>query len=242
MHRPRPARLLAAGCAVVLLAGCGHKPAPRRTQTATPSGQSIAAPGPTPAPESLLAQIVLQHEDLPGWTGTPFHDDPSNTQEQAALLGCVGGRNTDGDKVAEAHSPDFALGQAGISSDAASYRTQSAVDSDVALLHNPKFPSCYQELIKTGLSKSLPAGTTITSAKVSVTPGPGSGPVNVAGTATAVLAVHTASGPVMVYADIAFITGPMLEAEVDAENVGSPVPVALRNKLIQAVAARAARG
>src|SRR6185312_13527190 len=106
-------------------------------------------------------------------------------------------------------------------------------------LHNPKFPACYQALVKSGLSKSLPAGDTITSAKVSVTPGPGSGPVNVAGTATAVLAVHTTNGPVMVYADVAFITGPMLEAEFDAENVGSPVPVALRNKLIQAFAARA---
>lgn len=240
----RKSRVLAAGCAVLLVAGCGHSrtPRPSSSQTATSSQHSIAAPAPTPAPQSLLARVVLQRDDLPGWTGTPYRDDPSTGQEQASLLRCTGGRDTDGDKAAEAHSPDYSLGQAAISSQAASYRTQTAVDSDVALLHNPKFPSCYQALVKSGLSKSLPAGDTITSAKVNVTPGPGSGPVNVVGTATAVLTVHTARGPVTVYADIAFITGPMLEAEVDTENVGSPVSVALRRKLIQAVAARAARG
>lgn len=242
MRKSSSVRLLAAGCAAVLVAGCGGSRKPRTGQTATPSKHSIAAPAPTPAPESLLTQIVLQRDDLPGWTGTPFQDDPSTEQEQASLLRCAGGRDTDSDKVAEAHSQDFSLGQAGISSDAASYRTQSAVDSDVALLRNPKFPSCYQALVKAGLSKNLPTGTTISSAKVSVTPGPGSGPANVAGTATAVLTVNTAAGRVTVYADIAFITGPMLEAEVDTENIGSPVPVALRRKLIQAVAGRAARG
>jgi hypothetical protein len=236
--------VLAIGCAVVLVAGCGHSrtPRPGSSQTATTSPHSIAAPGPTPAPASLLATVVIRRADLPGWAGTPFQDDPSAEQDQANLLRCTGGRDTDSDKVAEAHSQNFTLGQAGISSEAASYRNQSAVDSDVALLHNPKFPACYQALVKSGLSRNLPAGTTIRSAKVTVTPGPGSGPANVAGTATAVLAVNTAGGPVTVYADIAFITGPMLEAEVDTENVGSPVPAALRRTLIQAVAARAARG
>jgi hypothetical protein len=237
-------RVLAAGCGLVLVAGCGGSSSPPAAggQTATPSKHSIASPGATPAPKSLLARIVLQPGDLPGWTGTPYQDDSSSNQDQLALLSCAGARNTDSEKVAEAHSQDFSLDQASISADATSYRSQSAIDSDVALLHNPKFPACYQKLVKDGLGKGLPAGTTIQSAKVTVTPGSGGGPANVAGTATALITVRTGGISLTVYVDVAFITGPLIEAEVDAENVGAPVAVELRRKLIQAVAARAARG
>jgi hypothetical protein len=41
---------------------------------------------------------------------------------------------------------------------------------------------------------------------------------------------------------VAFITGPLIEAEVDAENVGTPVPASVVNRLVATVATRAAKG
>jgi hypothetical protein len=234
-------RILAAGLATGLLAGCGGSSRPDPGPSATASKHGIAAPQ-SPAPQSLLEQIVLQARDLPGWTGTPYQDDPADNQDESELLRCAGARSTDNDKVAEVNSSDFSLDQATISSNAASYRSQTDVDRDAALLHNPKFAGCYQSLVKDQLGKSLPAGTTIRSAKVTISPRGASDPANLAATATAVLTVASNGLSLTVYVDVAFITGPLIEAEVDAENVGTPVPAALRNKLVQAVAARAARG
>lgn len=234
-------RILTAVLTAVLLAGCGGSAKQDPGPTATASKHGIAAPQ-SPAPKSLLAQIVVQASELPGWTATPYQDNPSDNQGQADLLRCAGARNTDGDKVADINSADFSLDQATISSDATSYHSQASVDSDTALLRNPKFASCYESQAKQQIGASLPAGTTIRSAKVTITPGAGTGPSNVAGTATGVITVATAGGSLTVYVDVAFITGPLIEAEVDAENVGSPVPATLRAKLVQAVAARAARG
>jgi len=234
-------RILTAGLTMVLLAGCGSSSKRDPGPTATASQHGIAAPQ-SPAPKSLLTQIVVQSSELPGWTATPYQDNPSGDQGQAELLRCAGARNTDSDKVADVNSSDFSLDQATISSDATSYHSQASVDSDTALLRSPKFASCYQSQAKQQIGASLPAGTTIRSAKVTITPGAGSGPSNVAGTATAVITVAAAGKSLTVYVDVAFITGPLIEAEVDAENVGSPVPAALRAKLVQAVAARAARG
>src|SRR6185503_4835891 len=190
-------RILAAGLVTVLLAGCGsspHDPGP----TATASKHSIASPQ-SPAPKSLLEQIVLQAADLPGWTAAPYQDDPSDNQDELDLLSCAGGRNTDSDKVAEVNSSDFSLDQATLSSNATSYRSQSDVDGDVAVLRSPKFASCYQGLVKDQLGKSLPAGTKVRSAKVTIAPRGAGSPANLAATASGVITVATGSMSLTLY-------------------------------------------
>src|SRR6185437_10598775 len=152
----------------------------------------IASPQ-SPAPKSLLEQIVLQPGDLYGWARTPYEADPSDNQDQLTLMRCTGARNTDSDKVAEVHSTDFSLDQATIFSDATSYRSQADIDSDTALLHNPKFAGCYQNLAKGQISKSLPAGAKIHSISLTVKPGRGTGPANLAGTASGVVKVAAGS-------------------------------------------------
>ena len=78
-----------------------------------------------PASLSRLEKIVLQPADLPaGWKGTAYQPDPRDAANHAAMVNCVGARNTESDKVAEAHSEDFALGDAGIHSSASSYRSR----------------------------------------------------------------------------------------------------------------------
>lgn len=158
------------------------------------------------------------------------------------MVSCVGARNTESDKVAEAHSDDFALGDASIHSSASSYRSQSDVDADVALLHSPKLSSCYDRLVKTQLAASLPAGTTIESESIKITPGSAGGPANVAATGTGSINVSLGGQHVPVYLTVAFITGPRIQAEVDTENVGTPVPASVVSAMVATVADRAAKG
>ena len=209
-----------------------------------PSASSPAAsPSTYPASLPQLKEIVLQAADLPtGWKGTPHKADPSAAADQAALVKCVGGRNTDPDKVAEAHSEDFALGDASASSSASTYRSQSDVDADVAMLHSPKLSPCFDKMVRKELATSLPAGATIESAAIKITPGSAGGPANVIATGTGTIKVRLDGQQVAFYLSVAYITGPLIEAEVDIFNVGTPVPASQVMSLVAAVATRAARG
>lgn len=155
---------------------------------------------------------------------------------------CVGARDTDSDKVAEAHSDDFALGDASISSSATSYRAQSDLNTDVATLHSPKLSPCFGQMMKKQLAASLPAGATTESASIKITPGSAGCPANVVATGTGTIKVRANGQQVPVYLTVAFITGPLIEAEVDTENVGTPVPASVVNPLVATVATRDGKG
>jgi hypothetical protein len=158
-------RYLVRACAagfVVVLAGCGNSSA---ATTATAKGTAKATSSPASPSPALLPQlngIVLRSTDLPkGWVGLPHKTDPNAAATDAALARCVGGRNTDTDKVAEANSADFALAGASISSSADSYRSPSDLDSDIAMLHSPKVSTCFDQQLVKQLATSLPKGATI---------------------------------------------------------------------------------
>jgi hypothetical protein len=231
-----------------MLAACGSSSSktpstPSGSRPASASSPATSSSSAAPASLPQLKKIVLQPADLPpGWKGTPYHPDPSDAANQAALVKCVGARNTDSDKVAEAHSEHFALGDASISSSATSYRSQSDLDADLAKVHSPKLSPCYDQLVNTQLASSLPAGATIESESIKITPGSPGGPTNVVATGTGTIKVRVNGQQVPVYLTVAFITGPLIEAEVDTENVGAPVPASVVNGLVDAVATRAATG
>ena len=241
----RAKRLLsvgAAGCVVAALAACSSSSS---TSPPAPNGSpaTSASAAATPAALSQLEKIVLQPADLPsGWKGTPHQPDPNSAAEDAALSACVGARNTDSDQVAQANSDEFGLSNASISSSASSYRSQSDLVTDEATLRSPKLSSCFSQMIKKQLASSLPAGSVVASASIKITPGPAGGPANVVATGTGIVQVQVSGQQAPVYLTVAFITGPLIEAEVDAENVGTPVPTSVVNPLVAAVAARAAKG
>jgi len=186
---------------------------------------------------------VLQPADLPsGWKATPYQPDPNSAAEDAALAACVGARNSDGDRVAQANSDDFGLSNASISSSASSYRSQSDLTTDTATLHSPKLSACFSQLAKKQLASALPAGSKVTSASIKITPGSAGGPANVIATGTGTVNVQVSGQQLPVYLTVAFITGPLIEAEVDAENAGAPVPASVVNPLVATVATRAAKG
>jgi hypothetical protein len=207
------------------------------------SSPATPASAATPASLSQLKKIVLQAADLPpGWKGALYQPGPNDSANNAAFVTCLGARNTARDKVAEAHSDDFTHGASGISSSATSYRSQSDLDADVAALHSPKLSRCFAKLTKKQLAASLPAGSTIKSASIKITPGSAGGPANVVATGTGTITVRVNGQPVPVHLTVAFITGPLIEAEVDTENVGTPLPASLVNPLVTIVATRAAKG
>lgn len=184
--------------------------------------------------------MVLQPTDLPGWKGSP--PDPSTDNSNSELAQCVGAKDTDPDQVATSSSDDYAQGDVTVSSSASSYKSQSDLDTDIAVLNSPKLKSCFERQFKSEVATSVPSGTTLGTLSVKFTPGSGGGPHNVAGTGSVSVPVMNGGQPVMVYLEIVFITGPLIEAEVDAESDGSPVPAQVLQSAVNAVATRVAAG
>jgi hypothetical protein len=232
--------LCAVGCATAVLAACsGSSPAPDSTAS---SSSQAATPGATPATLAQLKKIVLRATDLPpGWKGTPYQANSGDSTGNAALAKCVGVRDTTPDQVADAHSDDFTLGNATISSDASSYRSQSDLDADEATLRSPKLSSCFDTLLKKEIASSFPGGSTVDSS-FHVTPGSNGGPANVIATGADTVKVTASGTQATIYVSIAFITGPLVEAEVDAEGISAPLPASVMKPLIAGVATRASKG
>lgn len=234
MRRRNPAWICATGLGVALLAGCGSS-----SPAARPAALDIAAPSASPASLAQLRNIVLRAEDLPlGWEGVPYKADPKASAISATMVKCVGARNTDSGKVSEAHSATFTLNNARISSSAASYRSQSDPDSDVAMMHSPKVSSCFQRQLTKQIAPALPAGATIESASMHIALGSAGGPSNVVAVGTGTVTVAANGHRIPLYVSTAFITGPLIEAEVDAFNVGTPVPASVVRSLVAFVATR----
>jgi hypothetical protein len=194
-----------------------------------------------PATARRLGSITLQVGELPAaWKATPYEDDPSAADSQAAMVACVGGPNTEHDTTGEAHSPDYSDGNATVSSDAESYRSNADVNADIAMVHSPKLKACFQQLMRSETESSLPAGTTMDHLQINITPDPAGAPSNVIATIATTVNVHVSGQDLVVYSNFALIIGPLIEAEVDFTNVGAPVPAALRDQLTEQVADRAA--
>ena len=189
-----------------------------------------------------MTSIVLQATDLPpGWSGTPYKPDPANAATNAAFAACLGVRNTSLEQVADVHSQDFMMGGATLSSEAASYPSNDDLATDRAALTNPKYASCFEAGLRTALGKALPAGETISSVDVKVTPGAGGWPSNVAGTVVVVVTVTKPGLSLTFYSTTVDIMGPLIETNLSFSKLGLPVPPELQATLIGDVAARTAR-
>lgn len=237
----------AMGCGAVVLAACSSSPSSGSSTSSAsqpaPSSSPAASAAPTPASLSRLKTIVLQATDVPaGWKGTPHQPDPAASANDAALMQCAGARNTDPDKVAEANSDDFSRSDAFILSSASSYRSQSDLDADIATLHSPKLAPCYVQLAQKTLAAALPAGVSVGSMSITITPGSAGGPANVVATGTGTFKVQANGQQIPGYLSVAFITGPLIEAQVVTNSVGTQVPASVVRSLVAAVATRAAQG
>jgi hypothetical protein len=251
MKRSLPLSGLVTAGVLCVSTGCGSSSRPASTSTLSRGGSSSAtsarssAPPSTPvsptAPSIALNAITVQRSDLsPGWRAITYEPNADNARYQAALVRCVGGRDTSADRVAEAHSPDYSQGSASVASRAVLFKSLGDVAANVQILSSPKINSCYETLARAELTKSVPTGTTINKVTITVTPGPGAAPSNVAGTIVGDITLTANGQTTDAFLNVALITGPLVAAEIDFENVGAPIPAALRNAVITRMAARAA--
>jgi hypothetical protein len=247
-RRPRGSVTVVTGVlvlAVTVLVGCGNSSSKTSSSAAvasvTPSSNSAAAsPSASPPSVSQLAKIVLQPADFPaGWEHKPSEPDANEAAEDAALARCLGS-SLKSDRVAEVSSDDFSLGQAGFSSSAGSYRAQNAVDSHVMVLRGARAAPCYEQLLKQTIRTALPAGSTIESVSFKFIPRTANGPANVVETGAGTFTIRVSGATVVAHVLVAFITGPLIQAEVTGFNVAAPVSVSLMNSVVASVANRAA--
>ena len=109
-------------------------------------------------------------------------------------------------------------------------------------MHSAKLGPCFDRQAQELFAKSLPAGATVDSVSSKFTAGSGGGPSNVVGSGVMTVKVTANGQQVVLYLTVAFITGSLIEAEVDTQNVGKPVPASLLKSLVAKVADRAAKG
>ena len=208
------------------------------------TGGSTAVPtsggsGGAPPTEAALKAMVLQQTDLPtGWTGTASEPDPTDAKNKAQFAQCTGHRNTESDKVTEVHSDDYNSGPSQLSSQAASYSSADAIAEDTAAMQSPKATSCYEQMAKTAIPASLPAGMKVERLTVKIGKPNAGDPSNLIAWGDATVVVSQDGQQTTVYTAAAFIVGPLVEAEVDFTNVGSPIPESVRQQLATIVADR----
>jgi len=110
------------------------------------------------------------------------------------------------------------------------------------LVHSAELGPCFDRQAKELFAKSLPAGTTVDSVSSKFTSGSAGFPSNVVGSGVSTVKLTSGGEHVLLYLTVAFITGPLIEAEVDTQNVGKQVAASVVKSAVSAVADRAAKG
>ena len=224
--------------------------APGSTSSGAAHGGSTTPTGNQSSPSShpsggspylaALQGIVLRQSDLPkGWSASAHRGDPNQASYDATLASCIGVKNTDPDRLATANSPDFS-GPGGVTfalSTASRYRSSSDLAADKAKLSSSKAIPCFETLVKAELASNplVPKGSTVRVQRLSISLNPTGYPSNVAGIGHAKLLLDNV---VTVYVDLAFITGRLIEAQV--EYAGTSLNAATEKALFTNVANRAA--
>lgn len=223
--------LLAAACS-------GGGSSTTTTLITVPVSSTVPPPG-----EPQLSDIVVQPSDLPaGWKAEPASVSGTQVADSAAYARCMGIPNTLTDAAGIAFSPDFVKGALLITSTATSFHSKTDVQTDTAALTNPKASSCFESVARSRLSAALPAGATVRSFTLNITPGSGGGPVNVVATASGTV-VFTASGHRLSLDDeVVFFAAPRIEAQVAFYSTGATVPASVKAVVVQEVSARVSRG
>jgi hypothetical protein len=219
-----------------------------RSDSASSTGPSSTGPSSMPSAvgppmTDRLTAIVLKPSDLPaGWVGSAHIPVPNSVANAAALVSCIGGRNTYPDETGESDSLDYSMGTATIGSVAKSFRSQADVTDETANIDNPKRSGCSQNQVAARTVALLPPGVTLESLSIAFIAGPGGGPSNVIATAVSKeKESDKATGKTTIlYVSATYIVGPLTYAVITFGSLGAPLPTTITSPLIAKVAARAA--
>lgn len=194
-----------------------------------------------PASAAQLQKIVLQQPDLPaGFTAKAAQPDSSGDATDQQLAACTGISGIkQSDQLRKAQSQDFSQGELTYSSDASTYKNQSAVDNRVKVLQSPKVNTCINTLFKTMLGKQLGSSANVTGSTVTITQGSNGGPKNVVAVANGSITISAQGQNATVNIYAAFITGPLITGTVQATSLNKPIDSKTRDAAVAAVAKRA---
>ena len=192
------------------------------------------------ADRTALKAIVLQQSDLPtGWTGAAYQPDPTDAKNKAQFAQCTGHRNTESDKVSEVHSDDYIPGRTALlaGDQLLLGRRGGRGQGRDAELEGDQLLRAVGEARDPG---RLPSGMKVERLSVQISKPSVGDPSNVIAWGDATVVVSQDGQQTTVYTAAAFIVGPLVEAEIDFTNVGSPIPASVRQQLATIVAERAA--
>jgi hypothetical protein len=233
------------GSAASVSASPSGSPSAPTTSASTPSAPTSSPPTSASGGSGAAARIAgipVQAGDLPsGWKVSPSDSSVSadDAAKQAALVKCVGATDTSAHRLARVEK-DFSQGTNDIESNAQAMQSADDVEADVALLQSPKVSACYSRIIRKSLEDEAPSGATIDSLQYSIVSGSQGGPSNLVAVGHGVVKLSSGGQTVTLYADTFFIRGDRIEAEVDFSSLGARVDSALEQKVVTAVARRAA--
>jgi hypothetical protein len=179
--------------------------------------------------------LVFTRSDLPaGWKATPHQDDPTDKKFDNQLAACLGRPRPTTYLTARANSPDFASGDAEVSSEALLVRTAADFKADVDAVQGPKYIPCVKRVVTSSLRQL--AGASVRSVAVAPLPVDSAAQFSAGFRATVKLLVQDQS--VTVYQDGILLGKERIELTASFSDVQQPPDPALEKALVAKLGAR----
>ena len=233
-------RFVMLAAAALALTACGGaadtgSAAPEATATTAAATTTTTTAVNVAADKAKARALVFAPSDLPaGWKATPHKADPTDKKFEDQLAACLGRPSPSTYLTARANSPDFASGDAEVSSDALLVRTIADFNADADAAQGPKFSPC----VKRGLTSALRqlAGASLQSVAVAPRPVDSDAQFSAGFRATVQLVVQ--GQPVTVYQDGVMLGKERIELTASFSDVQQPPDPALEKALVAKLAAK----
>lgn len=221
---------------IVFAGGCGGGGGSKTTTTTAgpPASTTVPPPG-----QAQLGMIVVQPSDLPtGWAAQAPSVPYNRVGVPMAFSQCVGTTVTAPHVAGTAYSHTFVMGTDVITSNAVSFTTLNDVPADTQALASPKASGCLQQVEKNLFTALLPAGSTVRTYQVKVTPGNNGVAANVVAVADSTITYSVTGHSLTLTIEVVYFAAPRIEAQVSFSSAGTAIPVATKAAVLNKVSAR----
>ena len=234
-------RLVILAAAALTLTACGggadtKSQAPAATATTVAATTTTAAVD-VAADKAKARALVFARSDLPaGLKATPHRDDPADRKLDDELAACLGRPSPTSYLTARSNSPDFASGDAEVSSEALVVRTVSDFNADVEAVKGPKYMPCVKRVLTSAIQQLT--GASVQSVAVASLPVQSDSEFSAGFRATAKLLVQ--GGSITVYQDGILLGKERIELTASFSDVQKPPDAGLEKALVAKLDAKLA--
>jgi hypothetical protein len=233
---------------VLALAACGggtrQQPGAGGATTATAAPSTTAAASTTTTGVSIAADkataraLLLRLSDLPGgWRATPYRQDLVDKAINQQLAACLGRPSPETYTTVDLFSPDFSMGNAGVSSEAQLVKTADDFKADVAALRGPRFASCVKRILARFVPRVF-TGASVRSIVLQPLPVASYGQFSMGYRAT--ITLGSQGQTLVIYDDEVLLGKGRIELSASFSNQERPFDAALRRALAAKLGARLA--